>query len=319
MANNTGCSPGVFPFNYLGLPIGANMNLSVNWKTLLDKFDSRLSKWKAKLLFIGGRLTLIKSVLGSLGIYYLSIFKVPDIILKTLEKKHKGRLDVGSLKFFNLALLLKWRWRMISNPNSLWVKVIKSLYGQAGGFDLNVSSSKGIWSKIVGSSNFLHSNEIIPNDYIRYRIGCGSSTRFWKDLWIGNFLLYIQYNRLFRLDNEKDCFISDRFIDNQCDARFIIDVRLLPALDTHTQWEKCIPRKVNIFIWRFNLDRLPHRLNLSSRGMDIPSIGYPLCNANMESSDHLFFGCDFAKDIWNSVRVWSDALFPSCSTFAHWE
>ncbi|GJT47181.1 RNA-directed DNA polymerase, eukaryota, reverse transcriptase zinc-binding domain protein [Tanacetum coccineum] len=42
MANNTGCSPGVFPFHYLGLPIGANMNLSVNWKTLLDKFDSRL-------------------------------------------------------------------------------------------------------------------------------------------------------------------------------------------------------------------------------------------------------------------------------------
>nr|GEY20389.1 RNA-directed DNA polymerase, eukaryota, reverse transcriptase zinc-binding domain protein [Tanacetum cinerariifolium] len=215
MANNTGCSPGVFPFNYLGLPIGANMNLSVNWKTLLDKFDSRLSKWKAKLLSIGRRLTLIKSVLGSLGIYYLSIFKVPDIILKTLEKKHKGRLDVGSLKFFNLALLLKWRWRMISNPNTLWVKVIKFLHGQEGGFDLNVSSSKGIWSKIVGSSNFLHSNEIIPNDSIRYRVGCGSSTRFWKDLWIGNILLYIRYNRLFRLDNEKDCFISNHFIDNQ--------------------------------------------------------------------------------------------------------
>nr|GEW58809.1 transposon Ty3-G Gag-Pol polyprotein [Tanacetum cinerariifolium] len=84
MANNAGCFSGVFPFTYLGLPIGANMNLSVNWKTLLDKFDYRLLKWKAKLLFIGGHLTLIKSVLGSLGIYYLSIFKVPDIVLKTL-------------------------------------------------------------------------------------------------------------------------------------------------------------------------------------------------------------------------------------------
>ncbi|GJX34045.1 putative RNA-directed DNA polymerase, eukaryota, reverse transcriptase zinc-binding domain protein, partial [Tanacetum coccineum] len=296
MANNTRCSPGVFLFNYLGLPIGANMNLSVNWKTLLDKFDSRLSQWKAKLLSIGGRLTLVKSVLGSLGIYYLSIFKVSDIVLKTLEKKranffwggshdtrklawvkwpivlasqNKGGLDVGSLKSFNLALLLKWCWRMISNPNALWVKVIKGPFG--------------IWSKIVGSSNFLQSNEIIPNDSIRYRVGCGSSIRFWKDLWIGNSPLYIRYNRLFRLDNEKDCFISDRFIDNQwswnwsraflgtrnsaylidminditplnlnsdrdvCywslsnddifsvrDARLIIDAHLLPAIDNHT-------------------------------------------------------------------------------------
>ncbi|GKB57970.1 RNA-directed DNA polymerase, eukaryota, reverse transcriptase zinc-binding domain protein, partial [Tanacetum coccineum] len=44
MAINTGCSPGSFPFIYLGLPIGANMNLTANWKTLLDRFDARLSK-----------------------------------------------------------------------------------------------------------------------------------------------------------------------------------------------------------------------------------------------------------------------------------
>ncbi|GJV52565.1 RNA-directed DNA polymerase, eukaryota [Tanacetum coccineum] len=93
------------------------------------------------------------------------------------------------------------------------------------------------------------------------------------------------------LSNDVMFFVSD--------ARHIIDARLLPALDTHTQWDKCIPRMVNIFMWRFKLDRLPHLLNLSSRGMDIPSIDCPLCNANIESSDHLFFGCDFAKDIWN--------------------
>ncbi|GJU30386.1 putative RNA-directed DNA polymerase, eukaryota, reverse transcriptase zinc-binding domain protein [Tanacetum coccineum] len=179
MANNTGCSPGAFPFVYLGLPIGTNMNLSINWKNLLDRFDVRLSKWKANLLSIRGRLTLIKSILGSLGIYYLSIFKVPNVVLRLLEKK---RLGIGRLRSFNLALLQKWHWRFISNANALWVKVIKAFHGQEGGFDLNVSSSSGIWSKIVGSSNFLHSNEILPNDSIRFRVGSGSSIRFWKDL-----------------------------------------------------------------------------------------------------------------------------------------
>ena len=72
MAACTGCKPGSFPFSYLGLPIGLNMSRIVNWQVLIDRFKARISGWKANLLSIGGRLTLIKSVLGSLGIYYLS-------------------------------------------------------------------------------------------------------------------------------------------------------------------------------------------------------------------------------------------------------
>lgn len=34
---------------------------------------------------MGGRLTLIKLVLGSIGIYYMSFFKVPEGVLKSLE------------------------------------------------------------------------------------------------------------------------------------------------------------------------------------------------------------------------------------------
>ncbi|GKB46995.1 2-methylene-furan-3-one reductase [Tanacetum coccineum] len=51
-------------------------------------------------------------------------------------------------------------------------------------------------------------------------------------------------------------------------------------------------RKVNVFMWRLSLDRLPHRLNLSSRGMDIPAISCPSCNTNVESANHIFFECD---------------------------
>ncbi|GKA29337.1 putative RNA-directed DNA polymerase, eukaryota, reverse transcriptase zinc-binding domain protein [Tanacetum coccineum] len=65
MATSTGCAPGSLPFTYLGLPIGSNMNLISNWQPLIDRFQSRLSSWKANMLSIGGRLTLIKAVLGS--------------------------------------------------------------------------------------------------------------------------------------------------------------------------------------------------------------------------------------------------------------
>nr|GEU39213.1 RNA-directed DNA polymerase, eukaryota, reverse transcriptase zinc-binding domain protein [Tanacetum cinerariifolium] len=74
MASRTGCAAGCFPFTYLGLPIGANMNLTSSWQILIDYFQKRLSSWKANLLSIGGRLTLIKAILGSLGIIPLNSF-----------------------------------------------------------------------------------------------------------------------------------------------------------------------------------------------------------------------------------------------------
>ena len=242
MASNTGCAAGTLPFTYLGLPIGCNMSLTENWKLLIDKFKTKLSGWKANLLSFGGRLTLIKSVLGSLGIYYLSIFKVAVSVLKLLEKMcasffwgssqdnkklawlkwpnvvasfEKGGLNIGSLKSFNLALLHKWRWRMYSNPNSLWVKVIKTLHGVEGGFDNNGCNHNGLWAKIVGSSNYLHSSNILPMDSIRFQVGCGLHTRFLKDIWLGSSPLCFRYSRLFRLEQEKDCLIIDRINNGQ--------------------------------------------------------------------------------------------------------
>ncbi|GJW65938.1 hypothetical protein Tco_0117822 [Tanacetum coccineum] len=55
--------------------------------------------------------------------------------------------------------------------------------------------------------------------------------------------------------------------------------------DGITTWEKTFPRKVNIFMWRLNLDRLPHRFNLSSRGIDIPEISSTSCNADIYRSE----------------------------------
>ncbi|GJR73057.1 putative RNA-directed DNA polymerase, eukaryota, reverse transcriptase zinc-binding domain protein [Tanacetum coccineum] len=46
--------------------MGFRMSISLPWPVLLDKFQSKLSSWKANLISIGGCHTLIKVVLGSL-------------------------------------------------------------------------------------------------------------------------------------------------------------------------------------------------------------------------------------------------------------
>nr|GEY86813.1 RNA-directed DNA polymerase, eukaryota [Tanacetum cinerariifolium] len=72
-------------FTYLGTKVGDIMSRKHAWKEVVDKVLFRLSIWKMKIRSIGGRFTLLKSVLGSMPIFHMSIFKVPSSILKTLE------------------------------------------------------------------------------------------------------------------------------------------------------------------------------------------------------------------------------------------
>ncbi|KAJ0500051.1 putative RNA-directed DNA polymerase [Helianthus annuus] len=85
MAKNLNCKAGKTPFNFLGIPIGANMKRVKNWKPIVDKFNSKLSSWKARWLSMAGRIVLAKDVLGALPNYFFSIFLAPKKVLAELE------------------------------------------------------------------------------------------------------------------------------------------------------------------------------------------------------------------------------------------
>nr|GEV54891.1 RNA-directed DNA polymerase, eukaryota [Tanacetum cinerariifolium] len=92
-ARQLGCLVLNLSFSYLGSIVGDNMARQQAWGGIVDRVKKKLSKWKMKMLSIGGRLTLVKSVLGSLPIYNFSIFKVPKCVLNVLEGIRR--------KFFN--------------------------------------------------------------------------------------------------------------------------------------------------------------------------------------------------------------------------
>ncbi|GKB51396.1 RNA-directed DNA polymerase, eukaryota [Tanacetum coccineum] len=70
-------------------------------------------------------------------------------------------------------------------------------------------------------------------------------------------------------------------------ARQFIDDHLLPEVSSKFSWRKIVPIKVNILAWKIKLNFLPSRLNLSRRGLDIPTIMCPICEKYAESTNHI--------------------------------
>ncbi|KAM2004953.1 hypothetical protein FF1_000090 [Malus domestica] len=232
LASSWGCEVGAWPMSYLGLPLGGKPKSIKFWDPVVEKVELRLQGWKKAFLSRGGRLTLIQAVLGSLPVYYMSLFKVPCGVIRKLEKlmngflwegvgegkkfhlvkwgdvcksKEDGGLGLGNLRFRNVALLAKWLWRFPLEPNSLWHKVIRSKYGlHANGWDANPprrGSSRCPWSEIsAGSPSFLPSCKFV--------LGNGERLRFWEDGWLEGGLLKDIFPRLFMLSTTKNLSIS---------------------------------------------------------------------------------------------------------------
>ena len=121
-----------------------------------ERVRRRLALWKSQYISEGGRITLIKSTLASMPIYQMSIFRIPKIVAKRIEKvqrdflwgggnlegkihvvkwdvvctdKNKGGLGLRKIVMLNRALLGKWIWKYAYEKDNLWKQVITTKYG----------------------------------------------------------------------------------------------------------------------------------------------------------------------------------------------
>ncbi|GJY37651.1 hypothetical protein Tco_0424015 [Tanacetum coccineum] len=140
---------GSLPIKYLGVPLISSRLCKSYCSPLVDKVKMRLSNWKNKTLSFAGRLQLIKFVIGSLQVYWPSVFILPKFISNEIEKlmrgflwchgkspkgkakvkwkdvcclKDQGGLGIKSLHVWNVALMSKHIWNIVSKKDSLRVK-----------------------------------------------------------------------------------------------------------------------------------------------------------------------------------------------------
>ncbi|KAD7117550.1 hypothetical protein E3N88_04818 [Mikania micrantha] len=103
--------------------------------------------------------------------------------------------------------------------------------------------------------------------------------------------------------------VNGEFSTHSCRAWFNNQCWRIPSVNT--MWLKWVPAKVNSFVWRVSLNRVPVRVNLLARGVTIPTSGCPLCSNDDEDVDHLFFNCPVAQETWRRISWWLDFDFTS--------
>jgi Reverse transcriptase (RNA-dependent DNA polymerase) len=130
-----GCKVSSFPLKYLGVPLYDKKHRTCDWDVMLAKIHTQLSNWKGSLLSFGGKLTLLNSVLSAVHLYMLSLYRLPTLVRKRIDRirckffwqgssnhrmkfalvawkklcmpKEMGGVGIVNLNVMNMALLLK--------------------------------------------------------------------------------------------------------------------------------------------------------------------------------------------------------------------
>lgn len=107
------------PINYLGFPLGSNPRKVSTWQPIIGRVQKKLSGWKAKTLSKAGKTTLIKSILSSLPMYYMGIFRAPEAVIKKFEAIERKFLWSWSGDRRGIHLV---SWDIVKNLRRMWIR-----------------------------------------------------------------------------------------------------------------------------------------------------------------------------------------------------
>ena len=185
---------------------------------------------------MAGRTCVIKFVLNTIPLFYLSVCKAPESIYKSIisiqrrflwgwgkenrpivwvswedvcKPKEEGGLGIIDIRKFNYALLVKWRWRFMSQDKGKWKEVLESKYGvELECPHLPVKYQSWWWRDLIkvckeGSGEGWFQKEV------HWKIGRGDKVRFWEDVWIDDTSLKSMFQRLYSLSVNQEQKVED--------------------------------------------------------------------------------------------------------------
>ncbi|GFZ16285.1 hypothetical protein Acr_25g0006940 [Actinidia rufa] len=263
----TGFSQGSFPFRYLGIPVADSRLNIAQYSPLIDKISYNLSAWAGATLSYAGRTELIKSVLQGSG--KCTTNKRPLVAWKEVTlPKVEGGLGLRDSKAWNKALLSRTLWDIQAKKETLWVQWVHQRYMKGCCFGEYMTKHED--SPLIKQVISLRDGIIQAETSVERTI-----TRVNQWASDGKFHSKLAYE-FFRPRSAKITW-----------PKFV--------------WHAPIIPRHSFILWLGLKDRL---LTKNKLQRSIDDLSCPLCRAENETLDHLFFHCRIGNQIGANVKSW---------------
>ncbi|GKV06468.1 hypothetical protein SLEP1_g18364 [Rubroshorea leprosula] len=270
----------LFLGKYLGFPISSRKIKKFDCGFIVDKVRSKLTGWKANMLSLAGRATLVSSVLASIPNYYMQGMFLPASI--------QNELDAISRNFI---------WGSTSAKKKANLVPGIGLLNQKRPHDLNITLKDILLPN--GRWNLDYVAYPLPQDIIQ-RIAATPIQRhsYEKDSFIWN----SSSNDKFSM---KSAYYMAKNIQwsNEDDWSWIWKVSTIP--------------KIQYFLWLLMHGRILTFDTLAQWGV-VQNNRCPRCSNGPETLDHLFRECHYASSFWDSISPYSSTSHNQNLDFKSW-
>ncbi|GKA92229.1 RNA-directed DNA polymerase, eukaryota [Tanacetum coccineum] len=285
---------------------GANaFNTFISLASLIDlPLNGYAYTWAHK---IANKMCKLDRFLVSKGLVASFLFLLDPCLDRNLSNHHPILMQKLSIDYGPTPFRFIYSWFNLDGFD----KMVEDTWKSLATIDSNASSNEEILSdrslllKELNDINFTDSLEGAQKSKVRWAIEGDENTKFFHDILNTNLERNVS-------NEEKKSAIWDCGMNTS------------PGSDGFTfeffrRYWKLLEHDIVAAIKEFfTSDKLPTRLNLSLKGIDISNIVCPLCHASVESGSHIFFSCLMARHLWRKLMRWWELEDIDLASYDNW-
>ncbi|XP_074299152.1 uncharacterized protein LOC141630190 [Silene latifolia] len=267
------------------------------YQPLLDKIKEKIAHWANHSLSYARKTILINSVLFGMQSFWGASVLLPKGVIKKINKlckdflwgihdgnrrhvfmgwkalsnpKREGGIGIKEVLSWNRSQMMKWIWKLIHRPNSIWARWVYHY----------ILKGTDFWQTTTSISHSWYWNNVVKmKDFLVAQAGSSSLAVG----WLHDCSIHRQFNTglMYQLLRQRGDLLSWSSLvhDNACIPKhsflgMLVMVNKLPTID-----------------------------NLVLRGIHLVN-RCVLCCQHSEDIQHLFFLCPYSAQVWTTVAAW---------------
>ncbi|XP_074333675.1 putative ribonuclease H protein At1g65750 isoform X1 [Apium graveolens] len=364
------------PGKYLGMPMCVGNKKTEVFGFLTVRVQQRLEGWYNKELSKHGKVTLLSSAAQTIPSFWMSLFQIPVTICEDIERKMNaflwgsggnskgvkwmswrrvckpkscGGLGLRELRDFNLSMLAKQGWRLLTESNPLVSAVMKAKYYPNSSFlDATIGSNPSFaWRSILAAIDVVKAGA-------RRRIGNGRDTTIWDSPWLPDVSdgyvrtpmpEQLHHGMVHNLMQEDVCRWDFDIVQDVLQTRDVDLIKRipLPLEEVTDSWFWILDEKGDYTVksgyrWlQGELDMVDKGFWIKLWSLKLPgkvtnflwrvctsclptasalilkhvdiNVLCPWCHSASETDTHVLFECGFAKTVWNMTGIFSSVQY----------